>query len=229
MSTDGRSVWIGTPRAHRVTGIDARTGRVLARIDVGAEPLAVSVDRTGLWILTRRPPGGRQYLLRYDRRNQRTHTVPLATLHSGFVVGAGSLRLADAERLGIVERDPRTLRRRSFTSLGRTVNPVNYAGGYVWLVSRDDDTVTRLDPRDPALSRTEFTVGEHPTHALVADDTLFVGSEHDHTVRVLDPETTRPVGDAIQVPLNPFALATDGESVWVASLVEHSLTRLTTG
>ena len=65
-----------------------------------------------------------------------------------------------------------------------------------------------------------------PAQAVVADGRVFVASRNDHTVVVLEPEALRSAGEPIEVGLNPYAMATDGATVWVTGLADNSLTRI---
>ena len=51
---------------------------------------------------------------------------------------------------------------------------------------------------------------------------MFVASRYDHTVLVLDPKTPEAGGEPLTVGLNPYALATDGRSVWVTGLGDNT-------
>ena len=56
-----------------------------------------------------------------------------------------------------------------------------------------------------------------------------MASRNDNTVVVLDVETTEPASAALKVGLNPYALATDGDSVWVTRLATNTVTRIDVG
>jgi DNA-binding beta-propeller fold protein YncE len=230
LTTDGDRVWVGLTDTERVVGFDGRTGHVLHTIDLGARPHVVKADRSGVWVLTRPQRGLRQHLLHYDRRGRLIRDAELRYSHSSLALGAGSVWLAERARQLIVERDMRTLQRRSVVPLARKVSALTFSGGYIWAIRKEEDSVTQIEPRTAALrAHTTFAAGESPRQALVAGGKLFVISQFDHTVRVFDPEDTRSLADPVPVGRNPSALATDGRSVWVTSLVENTLTRLTTG
>jgi DNA-binding beta-propeller fold protein YncE len=229
MTTDGTRIWVAFGRAQRLVGIDARTGRIFRRVDVGAQPLTAKAGRGGLWVLTRPRKLGRQYLLRYDRQGDRTRTVPLRSRHAGLTLGAGSVWLGDETRHGVAELHPRTLKLRSFTRIAREISAMSYGGGYVWVVSKDEDSVTQIDPRPAKPTHSTVAAGHSPAQAVVAGGKLYVSSALDHTVLVFDADEPRPENTPVPVGLSPYGLATDDTSVWVTSRTDNTLTRITTG
>jgi hypothetical protein len=53
---------------------------------------------------------------------------------------------------------------------------------------------------------------------------VFVASNTDHTVVVIDPKTGRPVGDPLPVPPNPWAVAAGAGHVSVSGIgAKHAL------
>lgn len=58
---------------------------------------------------------------------------------------------------------------------------------------------------------------------------LYVSSPLDHTVQVFDAKTTRMAQPPIATGRNPYALASDGSSLWVTNVADDSLTRIPVG
>lgn len=60
------------------------------------------------------------------------------------------------------------------------------------------------------------------------DDRVYISARDDNRVRVLDAGTGELLTE-VEVPPNPFGLATDGRSVWVTGLAENTVTRIVPG
>jgi DNA-binding beta-propeller fold protein YncE len=121
------------------------------------------------------------------------------------------------------------LKLRSFTRIAREISAMSYGGGYVWVVSKDEDSVTQIDPRPAKPTHSTVAAGHSPAQAVVAGGKLYVSSALDHTVLVFDADEPRPENTPVPVGLSPYGLATDDTSVWVTSRTDNTLTRITTG
>ena len=55
---------------------------------------------------------------------------------------------------------------------------------------------------------------------------MFVASNTDHTVVVLDPRTLHVKGEPVSVPFNPYGLTADEHGVWVTGQAGNTVTRL---
>ena len=69
-------------------------------------------------------------------------------------------------------------------------------------------------------------VAQGPAQLAVAGGRVFVASNTDHTVVVLNPKTVRRSGKPLQVPLNPYGVVAGAGHVWVTGLGKNTVTRL---
>jgi YVTN family beta-propeller protein len=101
---------------------------------------------------------------------------------------------------------------------------LRYGNGFLWTTLEGEDAVARIS----ADGRTMRTVaaGHAPSQSVVARGRLFVANRNDNTVLVFDPETLKPIGEPVDVGLNPFAMVADDRSVWVTGLGDNTLTRI---
>jgi YVTN family beta-propeller protein len=104
---------------------------------------------------------------------------------------------------------------------------LDFGGGYLWAVLRSEDALARVDVKTGNLAT--VAAGRGPTQVVAVGDRLFVASRNNNTVVVLDAETTEPAHAPVHVGLNPYAVATDGHSVWVTGLADNRVTRIAAG
>ena len=102
---------------------------------------------------------------------------------------------------------------------------IAYGASAVWLTNGDTDAVRRIDAGSGAT--TDVKVGSAPKGIAVSARGVWVANQLDNTVTRIDPRTARVVGEPIPVPANPFAVAADGDEVWVTSLAASRVTRIT--
>ena len=69
-------------------------------------------------------------------------------------------------------------------------------------------------------------VGRRPGAVAGRGSEIWVTSFIDHTVRRVDPETTRPVGVPVEVPLNPYALALSPGDLWLTAYGRGEVARV---
>ena len=216
MAGHRNTVWVALGVDRRVVGVDVRTGRVMHRVSVGAKPLRVAADATGLWVLASTPVR-RHQLVRYDPSARRIRSrIELPHTATALALGNGGVWLADRVGPAIMKFDPRTRKLTELAPLPGPAAALSFGGGYLWASIRTEDTIVRIDPSSGA--RVTISAGHRPAQAIAVGRRLFVASRDDHRVIVYDPRTTEPVGDALPVGLNPFALATDGRSIWATGL-----------
>jgi DNA-binding beta-propeller fold protein YncE len=222
---DGRAVWVGEKRSKQVVRIDAATGRVTRRLATSAPPQKLAAGPSGLWIAL--PAAHGDELLRYDRSGDRMlDRIAIPHGVAAIALGPDAVWVAERGVPQVARVDLRSLRPEVLTRLPEIAGGLNYAAGYLW-ASLPGDRLARVDPRSGSVVPT--AAGHNPKQAIAAGGRLFVASHDDHTVLVLDPRTTHAVGAPLHVGLNPFALATDGRSVWVTGLGENTVTRIETG
>jgi YVTN family beta-propeller protein len=101
---------------------------------------------------------------------------------------------------------------------------VTFGAGSVWVTSPHDDIVSRVDPRSYGITR--IGVGRGPQGIAVRGNDAFVANSTDNTVSRIDARSSRTVGDPIQVPNNPFAVAISGHSVWVTCQPVNRVVRI---
>ena len=76
------------------------------------------------------------------------------------------------------------------------------------------------------LSPTVTTAGHSPNGVAVAGGRVFVASRTDHSVIVFDPRTARQAGRALDVAVDPYAVAAGFGHVWVTGQGDNTVSRV---
>jgi len=219
------TIWVAVPNRGEVVSVDARSGHVKERVAPPLSPVRVAVGASGLWVLGRAAsPNASDLLLHYDRAGERLlHQTSFGSGISAIALGGHAVWVA-------LEGEPRIVRlslaarREIGITLTGSASSLAWGGGYLWASVAETDAVARVDPtRDQAVTT---AVGSRPAQITVAGGLVFVASNTDHTVVVLDPKHPRRGGTSLRVPLNPYAVAAGAGHVWVSGLGRNTLTRL---
>jgi peptide/nickel transport system substrate-binding protein len=151
-----------------VNRIDARTGRVLARVDAFESPVAIAADGEGSWVVdaiadtvTPVDAAGAGDAIRVGRGP------------SAVALGAGSVWVANEldDTVTRIDRARRTTL--STLSVGSAPGAVVVGAGSVWVANRLDGTISRIDPKANRVVAT-IEVGGAPNGVSVAGDRVWV-------------------------------------------------------
>jgi len=88
------------------------------------------------------------------------------------------------------------------------------------VANRQDDTVSRIDPRTDAVTDT-LPVGNEPTAIAAGEGAVWIANAGDGTLARIDPDT-REVSKTIEVGGSPSAVAIADGSVWTTALASPS-------
>jgi DNA-binding beta-propeller fold protein YncE len=102
---------------------------------------------------------------------------------------------------------------------------ITYGRGAVWVSNNGDDTVTRIDAG--SLNTVPIRVGRGPKGISVGAAGVWTANAFDSTVTRIDPQTNRVSRRAIKVAINPYGIDATPDQVWVTSLAEGKVQRLT--
>jgi streptogramin lyase len=109
---------------------------------------------------------------------------------------------------------------------GRPTAIATGAGG-VWVTTRLGK-VTRIDP-STGRAKSVARVGPLPAGVAVGDGLVWVTGLHDHSLRRIDPRTTRVVGDPIDIGRLPRDVAVGEGAVWTANKHDNTVSRVDFG
>jgi YVTN family beta-propeller protein len=213
--------WVAMGRAQAVLHLDGRTGEVRRRIPVAIVPRRLAVTRHGVWVAN----GTTGVILRYDRTNGTLlQTVPVPEGVSGLIAGGEAIWVVKRANNKLARLEPGAGRLRDWMNLPGTVRSIRYGRNALWIVLDGENTVVRVGARDPSLRR--GAGGQGPAQAVYAGGRVYVSSQDDNSVVVLDPKSLQPVRAPIPVGFNPGAMVADGRSLWVVGLGDDSLMRI---
>ena len=214
--------------------LDAATGKVTARVDVGNDPEAIAAGPDGVWVansadgtVSKIDPGGSQV------STIRVSGLPVSLAVGGGVVlvatapPANTLTLIRAQAGSVYDLIPLHSAAAAATSL------VESGRAGIWLADKEQWTVRRVDP----AGGTDFRVlaaGRLPLHNGVGEvNDLAVGRnavwvagnfEMRRLWRV-DPRTARVVA-TIVLPIAPHRVAVGEGAVWVTGQIENVVLRV---
>jgi streptogramin lyase len=200
-------------------GIDAVIERAVAkdpddRYRTAAELIAAAAEREGATPAATRvlSAGGERPTVRIGSTSgSRWRFGSRATqwLGAGIaaVVGAVVLALALLGGEGISVSNP--------IPIGKGPIRVATGDGEVWATSAPDGTLSKIDPRSPAVAGTPLRVGEGVSGVAIGAGSVWVSSPVTGQVLRVDPDSNR-VLERIDIGGRPGAIAYGGRRVWVA-------------
>jgi DNA-binding beta-propeller fold protein YncE len=223
---DGNDVWIAATRAGSVIRLDARTGRVRARLNV-TKPVAVALNDRSVWVGSRNPVSGQpDHVVRIDRRTgAEASRYPVALGVSAMTLTGTDLWIAHrrderASRLALATGEISLLPRR--VGPGRVMD-IAAGGGYVW-ASTEDGVVARIEPRNEQVNT--IAAGGRAGQLAVARGRVWVALVDEGEVTSIDIRSSRRSGGNVPVGLSPYGVAADEDSVFVTSRGDGTLTRI---
>ncbi|HEX7298704.1 MAG TPA: protein kinase [Solirubrobacteraceae bacterium] len=184
--------------------------------------VAVAATSRSLWVGIRGTPG---LLLRIDPERR----VPAKTIQ--LPDGLQNLAVS-ANAVWVIARRANTVTRVDIASgtqrpvfVGERPFGIAYGRGAVWVTNNGDGTVTRIDAG--SLSTTPIRVGRGPKGISIGAGGIWTANAFDSTVSRIDPQTRHVTGRPIDVASNPYGIDATDDAVWVTSLAEGKVQRLT--
>ena len=215
------SPWVAMGTDRAVLGLDGRTGEVRQRIPVSIVPRRLVVTRHGVWVANGSPGP----LLRYDRTTGALlQSIPVPEGVSGLIAGGDAIWVVKRSSNKLTRLEPGAARLQDWINLPGPVRTMHFARNALWIVIDGEDTIVRVDAKDPRSQR--GAAGQGPAQAVYAGGRVYVSSQDNNTVVVLDPKSLQPVEDPIPVGFNPGAMVADDRSLWVVGLGDDSLMRI---
>jgi hypothetical protein len=223
IAAHGGSLWVAISRQGRVIELDSVTGRVRRRLRIPVTPILVAAGAGGLWVAGHRSGPSPDVLFHFNHAGRRLGKVDVRDDITALEAGGNRAWVAHSGVPRILGFDA-GLRVRDRAWLTDEAGTLAYGGGRLWASIPADDSISRYDPRRKLIVTT--VAARRPTGLAVAGGRVFVASNTNHTVVVVDPETSRPDGEPLRVPLNPWAVAAGAGHVWVSGIGESTLSRI---
>jgi len=217
------TVWIASPRTGEVIRFEPVSER-LRRIRVGGRPGAIVfgggrvwvADEAGGGITAINPAGDEVY-----KRGIEPEATPLR-----LAVGAGAVWASSASTGRITRIGFETAAADRPIPVGRGPAGITVGGGFVWVATTRDDTVSRVDPSIRGRFGEPIEVGDRPGGIDAGTSVVWVANAGDGTVSRIDIESGETIGDPIGVGPSPGAVVVGEEAVWVANNGDGTVTRI---
>ena len=189
------SVWVSVSRG--LVRVDAASGAVVARIDLGGRPWGVATGGGGVWVaneddgtVTRVDPITNAIVWRV-----RLDEAPgLIASPVGVAIGGGSVWAADNASDKIWRLDPATGAILGVAHVGDAHEFVGFGEGGVW-VSSEDGTVGRLDPASGTVTNV-IAAGDDADFLGFSPGSVWVTNYRSEFLWRIDPGDRRRSGEA---------------------------------
>ena len=223
----GHTMWVIVSRERQLLRLDARSGRPVGPpIELPGVANAVAAGGSTVWVAVSQPTvHSGDLVLGFDaesgsleqRLNVRHGVRRLLVAHGAlWMLSSGPSRLARV--------DLRTGKRRRMRLATGASGDLAAGAGSIWATLVDADQLVRINPR--SWNVTTIAVGRDPNGIVAARGSIWVANRASSTLSRVDPRAGR-VREDLEVPLNPYELATDANGVWVTSLATGRVTRVT--
>jgi streptogramin lyase len=232
MAWGAGSVWVMTLAKTVLLRIDAKTGRVVARIQVGREPAfvlhpdefedAVIFADGFIWV---RDSVNDQIVRVSPRSNKVIDRIP-SDQPWPPAVGFGSIWIPRFEAYEVDRLDEATARIvKRFPVTGPTT--IAMGAGSVWVVAHRADRLLRIDPHTNSVVAT-LLAKESPTgleSVLYSERSVWASDGGTNTVYRIDPKTNKTVA-AITVPRGTYGGELAGGSGYVWEMNDVGVWRI---
>ena len=226
----GDSIWFAVSRSNQLVRLNARTGRRIGDpVKLPYPPTTITYAKGAIWSGLVRGTGYPDQLVKIDPKTGETQVSVDYPLGIMALTSSPTAIWAAARRSALVERiDPRTGAVEHEFQVGRNYSEdIEYGGGALWLASPNDNTVYRVDTK--SLEQITVSVGQRPRQLAVTKDAVYVTNYNTSDLTTIDTTTLRPSSDTLELPVNPFSLSVQGNTLWVGSQPRNKLTAIATG
>ena len=201
------SLWIANRGEGTVSRLDARTGHVLATIQVG-NPAALAPDCQ----------------LGTDDAAVGDFIVRRCDLPSGLAAGAGAVWVGRSDTLSVVRIDPGTNLVTASIPVGAHAFGIGVSVSAVWVTAFEDDRVIRIDPGTNRVSL-DLHVPHGPSGIAVEGQDAWVTDYRGWSVTAIDGAMGR-VRWTVPAGINPLPIAIAGGTLWVRNEGDASVWRI---
>ncbi|MGH2966891.1 MAG: protein kinase domain-containing protein [Solirubrobacterales bacterium] len=190
-------------------------------VNVGREPTRLAVAPSRLWVAST----GASALYAVDLVNDQQAHAPVATGGRPVSVGVGfhSLWALNKGSNALVRLAPP--KAPIEIPVGADPTDIDFDQYGVWVVNRDDGTVSRIDPETNAVNAT-VKVGPGPTAIATGAGAVWVTSTVDRSVLKIDPGRATVVGKPIPVGRHPNQVTVGLGYVWVTDPATGTVTKI---
>jgi YVTN family beta-propeller protein len=219
-------VWLSVARSGEVVALDPRSGKIRHRFRVGGRPGSIATGGGAVWVGLVNGGDIPDVLLKLNpRTGAKRSTTPYPWGINALAPGPNALWIVARRRARVVRASLRTGKPGPNVQVGHSPSTdAAFGDGGLWVATREEDTVSKIITATG--DKVPISVGKYPQQLTYANGHVYVANFNSSDLTVIDTKTTRVVGDAVDVPVNPFALAVAGGALWVTSPPNNVLTRV---
>ena len=214
-----KSLWVSDRMANRLTRINPRTNKMVARIKIGISSYGLAFGAGSVWVTSESDGTVRRI---NPKRNRVSAKIKAGSQPNGVVYAFGAIWVADLAGGQVLKVDVRRNR-----VVARFAMPkadwITPSADALW-VSTEENVVVRLDPATGAVLA-RIPVGTNPLASAWIGGELWVPNIDSNTVSVVDI-ATRSVSRTIPVGQAPIAVVAQAGDAWVTSEGDGDVWRL---
>jgi YVTN family beta-propeller protein len=171
--------------------------------------------------------GAPDKLIKIDPRSGQTIASADYAWGIGSITTSPTAVWVAARRRARIQRvDPATAAVVKTLQVGRSRSQdIVYRAGSLWLATPEDNAVYKVNTSTG--KSIPISVGQEPRQLAVGKDKVYVTNFSSSDLYVIDTKRSRVEGTPLPLSVNPFSLAVDGDTIWVGSVPENRLTKVT--
>ena len=223
------SLWVTVARSHEVVVVDPESGRIRHRYKVNGSPGSIAVSRDAVWVGLVNAGDVPDRLVKLDPRSGRPRSSTAYPWGiNALVPSPNALWVVARRRARVVRASLRTGKPGKNVQVGHSPSEYGvYGADALWVVTPAEDTVTKILPAtgDPV----PIGVGRRPRRLAYVDGKVYVSNFNSANLYVIDATSARVIGEPVDMPANPYAIAVAGHSLWVTSLPNNEITPVVIG
>ena len=200
--------------------IDAKSGKIVSEISVGAAPGEVAAGSDVVWVTN---SNGNSVSRIDPSTNDVRQTIQVGGGPAGVAVGGGAVWVANGLDGTVSRIDPTTNQVVQTITVGNGPSGVAYGERAVWVTNSADGTVSQIDP-DTGIVRRTLPAVIGASGVAVGFGRVWITSPPSGSVVALDPRSGRVLG-RIGVGVNPDAVAAGAGAVWVANRSDGTVSK----
>jgi virginiamycin B lyase len=234
----GDSIWVESngdltdTKPGALLKVNSRSGTIARRIQFDHPVFGMAFGDGALWVIVGRAPAT---VVRIDPVSGVPGKPMRVDSHRviGLAFGEGALWATAYENGMLVRIDPSngSLRR---INVGSDPVGLTVAQGAVWVALRAAGSLVRVDAKTMRIVGNPIPTGGLSTWVATVAGSVWVSNQADGTVVRIDAKTGTTIGTPIQiapqsatgVPPAAHALSVTGNSLWVASMSQQTVSRV---
>ena len=223
------ALWVSVARSDTVVVLDPETGHIRHRYKVDGSPGSIAISGDAVWVGLVNAGDVPDMLVKLDPRSGKPlSATPYPWGINALVPSPNALWVVARRRARVVRASLRTGKAGKNVQVGHSPSAYGvYGAGALWVATPKEDTVTEIV--SATGDQVPIGVGRFPRRLAYVDGKVYVTNFNSSDLYVIDTKSARVIGEPLDVPANPFALAVAGASLWVTSPPNNEITPVVIG